>query len=96
MPGTIGGAKIVFKNQSMEKSPDSIALPLIDAMVPDSNQSHKIKSLLINFDHIDSQRNVMEAISDDRKFPIKIINRTDIFKGKLIKFKNCLKTFQFY
>jgi len=63
---------------------EPLALPQYNQI--SNNKSQKIDSLLISFDHIDYDKNTMEATSGYNIFPIKIINRTDIFKGFFYNF----------
>ena len=73
--------------KTVQKTPKTTtAIPsklLYEFLKNNLNDMSKIDHLLINFDHIDLKANTLEVLTSDKSliFYMKIMNRTDIFKG---------------
>jgi hypothetical protein len=60
-----------------ETYPEALPLSLDKELIA----YQKINSVSISFDYIDSKTNSLEAITENKSFQVKIVNRTEIFKG---------------
>ena len=82
-------APLVFTSKLTETYPEALLL----SQAEESSKNQKINSLSISFDSIDPKNDALKAVADTKSFQVKIINRTEIFKGKLKKVNKCKCSF---